>query len=140
MKPSYVFIYFIIILIVIFLYIKTNEIKMDSAVAFYINVCALNIIIFFVARMLFVEHIDKYMKQKKIKEQNLELEKLAVNDFLTGLYNRRGFASKIKNELKLPLAICLFDLDGLKLINDALGHEKGDKAILFTANAIKGCV
>ena len=136
-KPSEGFFYFIIILLVIFLYIKIYDIKMNSAVSFYINVSALNFIIFFVARMLFIEHIDKYTKQMKIKEQNIELEKLTMNDFLTGVYNRRGFESKIKEPLKYPLAICLFDLDGLKLINDALGHEKGDKAILFTAELIK---
>ena len=136
-KPSIVILYFVLVLILIISYLNISGADIFASSSFYINIVALNIIIFFVARLLFVEHINGFMQQKKIREQNEELGKLATKDFLTGFYNRRGFASRISEPLECPAAICLFDLDGLKLINDALGHEKGDQAIIFTANNIK---
>lgn len=136
-KPSKVIMYFSLVLIVIIVYLKISGADIYSSSSFYVNVVALNIIIFFVARLLFVEHINSFMQQKKIREQNEELGKLATKDFLTGFFNRRGFANRISQSIECPAAICLFDLDGLKLINDAFGHEKGDNAIIFTANKIK---
>ena len=136
-KPSKVIMYFALVLIAIIVYLKISGADIYSSSSFYVNVVALNIIIFFVARLLFVEHINGFMQQKKIREQNEELGKLAIKDFLTGFFNRRGFAARIEQPIECPAAICLFDLDGLKLINDAFGHEKGDNAILFTAKNIK---
>jgi len=136
-KPSFILLYFAMILVLVFSGIKILEIEIYSIPAFTINVIALNIIVFYAARILFVEHIKNFTHQKKIYEQNGEFEKLAAKDFLTNLYNRRGFSKRIEEPLMCPASICLFDLDGLKLINDALGHEKGDKAILFTVKNIK---
>jgi diguanylate cyclase (GGDEF)-like protein/PAS domain S-box-containing protein len=66
-------------------------------------------------------------------EQKLELS--AVTDELTGLLNRRGFMMLAGQEHRiavrqaLGVAVVFADLDGLKLINDKLGHEHGDRAI-----------
>ncbi len=136
-KPSIVLMYFTLIMVAMIIYLKASGADMYATSAFYVNIVALNIIIFFVARLLFVEHINSFMQQKKIREQNEELAKLATKDFLTGFFNRRGFSNRISEPIQCPAAICLFDLDGLKLINDAFGHEKGDNAIIFTANNIK---
>ncbi len=67
------------------------------------------------------------------------LQREACTDSLTGLYNRRGFFAKgaafLEEAQKKNLHVtCLFaDLDGMKNINDTLGHEEGDKALQETA-------
>lgn len=68
-------------------------------------------------------------------EAQQQLEKLSVTDELTGLLNRRGFmligAQEYPIAIRqgLGIAIVFADLDGLKAINDELGHELGDRAI-----------
>ena len=72
------------------------------------------------------------------------LEGLSLLDELTGLYNRRGFLRLAEQHLKLAVrtkrgSLLLFvDLDGLKRINDSLGHAEGDRALEETAEILKG--
>ncbi len=80
-----------------------------------------------------------------IERQNLlkKLREKSVIDELTGLYNRRGFfnladkAIKMADRTQNPFIIVFVDLDGLKWINDNLGHHEGDNAIIDTANVFK---
>ena len=67
-----------------------------------------------------------------------EIKYLANNDLLTGLRNRNYFDSFVKSG-KLPKDYCvmLFDLDGLKLINDAFGHLEGDRVIKLLAKMLQ---
>jgi diguanylate cyclase (GGDEF)-like protein len=78
--------------------------------------------------------------RKKLEE---ELLSLSINDPLTGLHNRRGFLSLVKQQLKVSdrnkrgVQLYFADLDGLKLINDTLGHVEGDKALIEAATVFK---
>jgi len=77
------------------------------------------------------------------KRMEAELLVMSITDPLTGLYNRRGFITLAEQQLKLSKrskkAMLLFfcDLDDLKSINDTLGHEEGDQAIIETAAIFK---
>ncbi|OAA90285.1 HD domain-containing phosphohydrolase [Clostridium ljungdahlii] len=77
------------------------------------------------------------------KEMELKLEYLSYRDQLTGLYNRRFFEAKLNRldvERILPLTIVMGDVNGLKLVNDSLGHVMGDKLLKKVAEVIKkGC-
>jgi predicted signal transduction protein with EAL and GGDEF domain len=59
-------------------------------------------------------------------------EAMAHEDPLTGALNRRGFARELekgmafRNRYGTPASIILFDMDGLKTVNDRLGHAAGD--------------
>lgn len=72
-----------------------------------------------------------------------DLRRLSITDPLTGLHNRRGFLSLAGQQLKLSdrtkrrLILFFADLDDLKRINDVLGHEEGDKALIETASAFR---
>ena len=68
---------------------------------------------------------------------------LAEHDSLTGLHNMRAFMDRYRRALEHavatgePLAVLLIDVDKLKEINDALGHEAGNKALIQVANALR---
>lgn len=69
-----------------------------------------------------------------------ELYDISVRDSLTGLLNRRGGPTAVKNLLAAGAencAVLLVDIDGLKLINDLSGHVSGDVAIARTGDAIR---
>jgi diguanylate cyclase (GGDEF)-like protein len=60
---------------------------------------------------------------------------LSLTDVLTGLYNRRGFFLQAEQIYKLARrkrtnsAVIFADIDGLKRVNDELGHDAGDRLI-----------
>jgi len=69
-----------------------------------------------------------------------KLKYLSMRDQLTGLYNRPYFddmLNSMNTESSYPVTIIVADLDGLKLINDTLGHEHGDKMLLDCADIFK---
>jgi len=71
-----------------------------------------------------------------------EIEKLAITDPLTGLYNYRYFYQSFAREIarseryEHPLSLLLFDVDDFKLINDTYGHLKGDEVLKSMARLI----
>ena len=80
------------------------------------------------------------------KKLELELEKYANYDKLTGLPNRRLFFERLEltileNERdKAEFAVLFIDLDGFKNINDNYGHEVGDEALTTVGNRLLKCV
>lgn len=87
---------------------------------------------------------------RRLRRQTLQREKaeeeitiLSMTDQLTGLNNRRGFLTlaeqqvKVLERAKRKLMLFFADLDGLKWINDTLGHKEGDKAIIEAASVFK---
>jgi len=77
------------------------------------------------------------------KKREDEINYLTYHDSMTGIYNRRYYTlmlDKIITEDKLPITVIVGDINGLKLINDAFGHELGDKLIIDTAAILQKCV
>jgi len=96
--------------------------------------------------MMFGSHQD--ITKRKEREQAIvnlthQLEAQAVTDSLTGLLNRRGWKNCIAREEARTRrygnkgCVIILDLDGLKKINDTLGHEAGDKLILRAARCLQ---
>ncbi len=77
------------------------------------------------------------------KQMENKLEYISYHDPLTGLYNRRFYEEELKRldtVTNLPLTIVMGDINGLKFINDSLGHIMGDELIKKVAKIItKGC-
>ena len=81
----------------------------------------------------------------RLRETNLRLEKMALLDPLTELYNRR-LQQALRRETQIrsreggPLMVLLFDIDDFKKINDSLGHPVGDILLKETAKKIQDSV
>ena len=79
----------------------------------------------------------RFINEKRRIEK--EILYLSYHDYLTGLYNRRYYEQELamldKKE-NLPLTLLLGDVNGLKLINDTLGHLMGDELLIKTARII----
>lgn len=74
------------------------------------------------------------------KERQRKIEYLSYHDQLTGTYNRRYFEEEVKRLDKarnLPISLIYADLNGLKTINDAFGHQVGDQFIFQAAETIR---
>ena len=74
------------------------------------------------------------------KQRQREFQYQSEHDFLTGLYNRRYFVESyqtLNTPGHFPLGIVMFDVNGLKIINDAYGHDAGDLALKTVAAVLK---
>lgn len=82
--------------------------------------------------------LSRDITERKNMEEKLRY--LSQTDILTGTYNRYSFEEKIKElnyEKYLPLGIIMGDVNGLKLVNDTLGHLEGDKLLKNISNILK---
>lgn len=69
-----------------------------------------------------------------------DLKKMSYIDKLTNVYNRAYFDKKIEKinkEKYLPLSLIMGDVDGLKIVNDTLGHLQGDELLIQISNVLK---
>ena len=84
--------------------------------------------------------------EKRINELQSELDRasaLVRHDQLTGTLNRRGLEETFENEVarsqrrKSPLCIALLDIDNFKKLNDSMGHDVGDAALIHLVTVIR---
>ena len=84
--------------------------------------------------------------EKRINELQEELDKastLVRHDQLTGSLNRRGLEEAFDNEVarsrrrKATLCVAMLDIDNFKKLNDSLGHEAGDAALIHLVTVIR---
>ncbi len=87
----------------------------------------------------FAQQIAIMIRQKQYREA---LERNVITDTLTGLGNRAGFNKQLRQELATakrylqPLSLIIMDLNGFKQVNDSLGHQKGDEALVAVARVM----
>lgn len=77
--------------------------------------------------------VERKQMEKKLKE-------MSIYDSLTGLYNRNFFEEEMKrlsDGRYNPLGIIVCDMDGLKFVNDTLGHEAGDDILINAADILR---
>lgn len=83
------------------------------------------------------------LAQSKLKRFNRELKKMAMQDGLTGLANRRLFDIVLNDEFNRAmrnnnsLALIMIDVDSFKQYNDTYGHPAGDECLKKIAQAVK---
>jgi diguanylate cyclase (GGDEF)-like protein/PAS domain S-box-containing protein len=96
------------------------------------------------------QHVSHYVGVfsdiTSVKEHQQNLEHLAYHDPLTQLPNRTLLGDRLQQALaraaraKEMLAICYFDLDGFKPVNDTMGHEAGDRLLVQLASRVRSCL
>lgn len=94
------------------------------------------------------ERLDREVAQRRQAETELErvnaaLQRLAVEDELTGVANRRRFDETLAREWRrtlregVPLALIMCDIDYFKPYNDTYGHQAGDDSLRQVAQALQ---
>lgn len=74
-------------------------------------------------------------RTRELQDANARLERLAVTDGLTGVFNHRRFQEQLQGELirserhKRPLGVLMVDVDFFKKVNDSMGHPAGDELL-----------
>jgi diguanylate cyclase (GGDEF)-like protein len=92
-----------------------------------------------------LEAINNELRAEALLRKQMEAKvlRLSLTDDLTGLSNRRGFLMRTEQMLKLihrmetHAWLFYIDLDGLKQVNDSLGHETGDRLIQSAAQILR---
>lgn len=87
-----------------------------------------------------VRGMNREITQRKEAEEKIKYK--SYHDELTDLYNRSFFVeelNRLDTERQLPLSIIIGDVNALKLVNDAFGHDKGDEYLTTIAKIIKKC-
>jgi diguanylate cyclase (GGDEF)-like protein len=98
---------------------------------------------FLKARLLFDEKKVVAKTNAQLASANVELERLARYDGLTGIPNRREFDARLDSEWRRmgregkPLALIMGDVDHFKQYNDTYGHQAGDECLVKVAEAIQ---
>ena len=86
------------------------------------------------------EHIALlYDRNEALAVAENKYRKLSTQDQLTQIHNRTYFedeVSRLQSLQQVPVGVVICDVDGLKLINDTLGHKAGDDLIRAAANSI----
>ena len=94
--------------------------------------------------------LKRVLKERRLTNERIEmlekLQKLAITDGLTRLYNSRHFYNQLEleadrsNRYSHPLAMLLLDIDLFKIYNDTYGHLEGDKVLQRIGRIIKSCL
>jgi putative two-component system response regulator len=93
-----------------------------------------------------VRHQGSRLLNEQLTDLNQRLERLAITDDLTGLYNRRQAMHRLEEHWALceryqrPVSVISIDIDHFKEINDSYGHSAGDLVLKGVADAMRHCV
>jgi len=94
-------------------------------------------------RFAFLQELLVSYQSQELTRLNQQLDKIAHEDALTGIANRRSFNNAAEREWDIalreqrPLSLLLLDVDFFKRYNDTYGHESGDKCLQSIAHAIR---
>ena len=81
--------------------------------------------------------------RQELESSNARLKEFSFTDDVTGLYNRRFFATRLEDEVSRyarfnqPLSVVMLDIDGFKAVNDDLGHAAGDEALRIVGHILQ---
>ncbi len=80
---------------------------------------------------------QEIVQRKRVEDQ---LRYQSTYDVMTGIYNRNFFETeldRLERSREFPISIIIADIDGLKIVNDTMGHAKGDEQLRQAANVLR---
>ncbi len=86
---------------------------------------------------------EKSSLLQRLRQQSEAFERMALEDALTGIGNRRSFDRQLGHAFKraveagMPMSFALFDIDDFKRLNDLHSHDAGDRALIAVAHALR---
>lgn len=86
---------------------------------------------------------DAEHRIRQLEEELEQVSELVRADQLTGTLNRRGLDEMLERETARadrsndPLSVVLLDIDNFKLLNDTMGHQAGDQALMHVSDVIR---
>jgi len=94
--------------------------------------------------------LKRVLRERQLTQDRIfmlkRVQKLAITDGLTKLYNSRHFYSQLEQEMDRsnryhhPLSLLLLDIDDFKVFNDTYGHLEGDKVLVKIGTTIRECL
>lgn len=88
-------------------------------------------------------NVRGYLLFKEVKQKTSELEKMAITDALTGLFNRGHIFTRLNQEVEKAerygsvFSLLMIDIDNFKHVNDSNGHQFGDEILKVIADVIR---
>jgi diguanylate cyclase (GGDEF)-like protein len=85
-----------------------------------------------------LDQAKQEIAQRRDAEERLRFQ--STHDGMTGIYNRNFFETelaRLEQSREFPISIIIADIDGLKYVNDTLGHAMGDEKLRLTANLLR---
>jgi len=97
-----------------------------------------------------IQAVHHLLERRKLREQlfraSKHLKEISIRDELTGLYNHRHFNELLTGEVRKanryrrPLGLVILSIKNFTAINEALGHEEGDRILVAAARAIRDTI
>jgi diguanylate cyclase (GGDEF)-like protein len=99
------------------------------------------------AIMALMAEVDRLRSELQMTQQRMaSLEQVADQDTLTPIYNRRAFVRELTRMISfshrydVDVSVIYFDVNGLKQVNDTLGHAAGDAVLMRVASILSANV
>lgn len=88
--------------------------------------------------ILLLTSISHFVSSALYRQQTMkQLEHMGYYDELTGLMNRNAYLRDLKKKVHKPMGVIYIDVNGIKKINDRLGHGKGDEVLADISKTIR---
>ncbi|WMY75929.1 diguanylate cyclase DgcJ [Buttiauxella selenatireducens] len=116
----------------------TLHIKLD---AIYVIIANLWLVLLYVMTTWI---LCRYARKQLMRQEALSRDN--ITDAMTGMYNRKVITPEFEQKIRalvdrnIPVTVIAIDSDGLKKINDTLGHHMGDKAIQYLGLALRNAI
>jgi diguanylate cyclase (GGDEF)-like protein len=121
-------------------FVQTNP---DTLISHYVNGTIVVVLAILITKLMFDSQRRVYQGISVIQSQQARLERLALEDSLTGLFNRRYVDSRLEeeqeraNRYQRAFSVAMADIDHFKRVNDAHTHSAGDEVLRQIAGLLK---
>jgi len=148
---------------------KANQQQLNNILSLSVTILLISLIISSIISKMVQKRFAEYSKMIQMKNSELntlnlgledtvkertaqlndayqKMEKIAVTDSLTKIYNRHYFNDALQNEIHRSnrynsfFSLLMFDIDHFKVVNDTYGHDVGDQTLVTVVTKVTSCL